>query len=154
MPAADVAAPDVKWGREPQWPTNLLLLLNYKVSWNNLPLLLGGSGTIDQSWSIGIELTFYFMIIILLIIDLRKGLYFCFGASLSYFIAHCLLMKNFQDGYDNGIYKDSLSSAWMFCLGGIAYFHRPDVVKSRMVAFASAVAMATCLFFSRESTGR
>jgi hypothetical protein len=71
-------------------------------------LLLGGSGTIDQSWSIGIELTFYFMIIILSIIDLRKGLYFCFGASLSYFIAHCLLMKNFQDGYDNGIYKDAL----------------------------------------------
>jgi peptidoglycan/LPS O-acetylase OafA/YrhL len=50
---------------------------------------------------------------------------------------------DFREAYDNGIYKDALTTVWMFGLGGAAYFLKSASRPAPAGVFAAAVAVAT-----------
>jgi peptidoglycan/LPS O-acetylase OafA/YrhL len=132
---------------------SLNLLPSFRYSEPGALLLVTESGIVDQSWSIGVELSFYMMAICSALINLRRTLLLCFLLSFLYFTAcFFLYMPDFKNGYDKGIYKDALTTSWMFCLGGLVYFFNKERMQmldlSRWLYTLALLTMMMLGFFS------
>jgi len=120
----------------------LNLLPRPSLMQGTFPILLGGGNILSQSWSIGVELAFYGIALVAACIRLRTVMLAATVASFAYFVVCFYGMSDFRAGYENGIYKDALTTTWMFGLGGAIYLWR----KSRpAAAHASAFYLSLLL---------
>ena len=113
----------------------------------NIPLLTGGSDTIPQGWSIGVEIIFY--VIAPLLVLLGRGRVWPL-ATLA-LLATALFVYGSLTGpdvryVDEVIYKNAFTSAFMFFWGAVAYAALRDT-KFRVPLYVSVPIVALFAYY-------
>jgi peptidoglycan/LPS O-acetylase OafA/YrhL len=112
-------------------------------------MLTGGSAVLPQAWSLGVEAWFYLFAPFLSLLWARARWLFALFAAASIALNLHILRKHGLEGFDNEIYKNFLTSLFVFQAGMAIYGLRPPGARPwpraaaiALVLFAAYVAIA------------
>jgi peptidoglycan/LPS O-acetylase OafA/YrhL len=110
-------------------------------------MLTAGSSVLPQAWSLGIEAWFYLVAPLLSLLWVRARWLFTAIAAASIALNLYLLRKHGLEGFDNEIYKNFLTSLFVFQAGMAIHGLRPPgsmprAAATALVLFAAYLAIA------------
>lgn len=114
---------------------------------------MGDHDLVRQAWSLDIEFAFY-LTPLLLLLPFGRIVFISFGvASFAAFLSFMGYAPEFQY-YDNVVYKNAVTTAWFFILGGAVYFWKDHLERiARSVPIHISIA-AIVIFLIGFSTTR
>ena len=125
---------------------NALPVPHYSTK-HGVPVITGGAGTIPQGWSIGVEIVFYVFAPLLVLLGRRRVWPLAALAMVTTALFIFMSLRAPDTHFiDNTIYKNAVTSAFMFIWGGAIYVLLRDT-KFRVPFYVSAPVVSLFAYY-------